>query len=75
MSNNQFQEWPARSRHWQDRRITFLWIKGRETIGLGDAVKDLTTLAGIPPCTGCEQRAALLNRLFRLPRFGKPGRS
>lgn len=62
-------EWPARARHWQDRRIALFRITGGQTIGLGDAVKDLTTLAGIPPCTGCEQRAAFLNRLLRLPRF------
>lgn len=69
MVQENFREWPARSRHWQDRRISLSRITDDETIGLGDAVKDLTTLAGIPPCTGCEQRAAFLNRLLRLPRF------
>jgi len=75
MVRNQFQEWPARSRHWQNRRITPFWINDGESIGLGDAVKDLTTLAGIPPCSGCEQRAAFLNRLLRLPRFRSRNRS
>lgn len=75
MVHNEFQDWPARSRHWQDYRISFFRIKGRETVGLGDAVKELTTRAGIPPCANCEKRAAALNRLLRLPRFGKKNRS
>ncbi|MFD5276990.1 hypothetical protein ACFWIX_05445 [Pseudarthrobacter sp. NPDC058362] len=74
MVQQNFREWPARSRHWQDRRITLFRITGGETIGLGDAVKDMTQLAGIPPCTGCEQRAAFLNRHFRLPRFRRRNR-
>jgi hypothetical protein len=51
------------------------WINDGETIGLGEAVKDLTTLAGIPPCSSCEKRAAFLDSLLRLPRFGKRNRS
>lgn len=51
------------------------WMGNGESIGLGDAVKDLTNFAGIPPCSGCEQRAAFLNRFLRLPRFRKRNRS
>ena len=31
-------------------------------VGLGDAVKKLTTHMGIAPCSGCTRRAATLNR-------------
>jgi hypothetical protein len=33
-----------------------------EPTGLGDAVKRITTAAGVRPCGGCEQRAARLNQ-------------
>ncbi len=33
-----------------------------EDIGLGDVIKRVTYAAGIKPCTGCERRAAALNR-------------
>jgi hypothetical protein len=33
-----------------------------EEIGLGDVIKRATSSIGIRPCTGCEQRAARLNR-------------
>lgn len=35
-----------------------------EDIGLGDAVKRVTYALGIKPCSGCERRAAALNRWF-----------
>lgn len=31
-------------------------------IGLGDAIKRATSTFGIKPCSGCERRAAALNR-------------
>jgi len=34
----------------------------KEEIGLGDVMKRVTYRAGIKPCTGCEKRAAALNR-------------
>lgn len=34
-------------------------------IGLGDVIKRVTYAAGIPPCAGCERRAATLNRWVR----------
>jgi hypothetical protein len=33
-----------------------------EDVGLGDAVKRLTSTFGIKPCGGCSRRAAALNR-------------
>jgi hypothetical protein len=33
-----------------------------EEIGLGDAIKRVTTTFGVRPCGGCERRAAALNR-------------
>jgi hypothetical protein len=35
-------------------------------LGLGDAIKRVTTAVGIKPCKGCEKRAKRLNRLFPL---------
>ncbi len=39
-----------------------------ETIGLGDVVKRLTSYAGLKPCGGCEQRAAVLNQWMAFSR-------
>ncbi len=39
-----------------------------EEIGLGDAIKRATSYAGIKPCSGCEGRAAALNRWMVLGR-------
>lgn len=33
-----------------------------EDVGLGSAIKRVTSTFGIKPCGGCEQRAAKLNR-------------
>lgn len=33
-----------------------------EDIGLGDVIKRVTSAVGIKPCSGCERRAAVLNR-------------
>ncbi len=33
-----------------------------EEIGLGDVIKRATSAVGIRPCSGCERRAAALNR-------------
>jgi hypothetical protein len=44
-----------------------------EDVGLGDVVKRVIYAAGIEPCSGCEQRAAILNRWLvfsGLPRKG-----
>lgn len=39
-----------------------------DEIGLGDAVKRVTYAMGVKPCTGCEKRAAALNRWMRFSR-------
>jgi hypothetical protein len=39
-----------------------------EEIGLGDVIKRVTYAMGIKPCTGCEKRAAALNRWMRFTR-------
>jgi hypothetical protein len=38
-------------------------VKLRQPLGLGDAVKRVTTAVGIRPCSGCQRRAELLNRM------------
>jgi hypothetical protein len=37
-------------------------------IGLGDLIKKTTYAMGIKPCTGCEKRAAALNRWMTITR-------
>jgi hypothetical protein len=37
-----------------------------EDVGLGDAVKRVTYAMGVTPCSGCERRAAALNRWVTL---------
>jgi hypothetical protein len=39
-----------------------------EEIGLGDAIKRISYSMGIGPCSGCERRAAALNRWMSLGR-------
>jgi hypothetical protein len=39
-----------------------------EEIGLGDAIKRVTYVMGLKPCSGCEKRAAALNRWIRFSR-------
>jgi hypothetical protein len=39
-----------------------------EAIGLGDVIKRMTYSMGIKPCSGCEQRAATLNRWMHFTR-------
>jgi hypothetical protein len=44
----------------------------KEEIGLGDAIKRVTSAVGIKPCQGCQRRAAALNRwLVFSPRHRK----
>jgi hypothetical protein len=40
----------------------------REEVGLGDVIKRVTYRVGIKPCTGCEKRAAILNRWMSFSR-------
>jgi hypothetical protein len=43
-----------------------------EDIGLGDAIKRVTSYVGLQPCAGCAGRAAALNRWFVLTRGKRP---
>lgn len=36
----------------------------KEEVGLGDVFKHITYAFGIKPCSGCQKRAAALNRWF-----------
>ncbi len=40
-----------------------------EEIGLGDVIKKTTYAMGIQPCSGCEKRAAALNRWMTFSRY------
>ncbi|MFD4656871.1 hypothetical protein ACFWP2_14740 [Kitasatospora sp. NPDC058444] len=44
------------------RRVRLPGFVTDQDIGLGDAVKRVTSTLGIRPCGGCERRAAALNR-------------
>jgi hypothetical protein len=37
-------------------------------VGLGDAIKRVTSAMGIRPCGGCEKRAAAMNRWMTFSR-------
>ena len=45
----------------------------RQTVGLGQAIKRVTTSLGVRPCGGCQKRARTLDRFVSLvpPRSGK----
>jgi hypothetical protein len=50
------QRWPY--------RVRLPGFVTEKEVGLGDVIKRATNAIGITPCTGCERRAAALNRLF-----------
>jgi hypothetical protein len=52
----------------QPHRIRLPGYIKEEEIGLGDVIKRMTYAMGIKPCTGCEKRAAVLNRWVRFTR-------
>lgn len=39
-----------------------------DEVGLGDLIKRVTYVMGIKPCSGCEKRAAALNRWMTFSR-------
>ena len=39
-----------------------------DEIGMGDAIKRVTSAIGLRPCGGCEKRAAVLNRWITFSR-------
>lgn len=46
----------------QPHRVRLPGFLIEEEIGLGDAIKRITYALAIKPCSGCEKRAAALNR-------------
>ena len=52
----------------QPYRIRLPGFVKEQEIGLGDVIKRVTYAIGIKPCTGCEKRAATLNRWVRFTR-------
>jgi hypothetical protein len=52
----------------QPHRIRIPGFLIEEEIGLGDLIKKTTYAMGVKPCSGCEKRAASLNRWMRLTR-------
>lgn len=44
----------------------------KRNVGLGDAVKKITTVFGIRPCSGCGRRAEALNRVVVFRGTGRP---
>ncbi|MEM2890127.1 MAG: hypothetical protein QW358_02125 [Candidatus Hadarchaeum sp.] len=48
----------------QPYRVRLPGFISNEDIGLGDVIKRVTYAVGIKPCSGCERRAAALNRWF-----------
>jgi hypothetical protein len=52
----------------QPHRIRLPGFIKEEEVGLGDVIKRVTYAMGIKPCTGCEKRAATLNRWMRFTR-------
>jgi hypothetical protein len=46
----------------QPYRVRLPGFITEEEVGLGDVIKRATSAAGLKPCSGCERRAAVLNR-------------
>lgn len=55
---------PEPSQNQPPRRVRLPGFIVNEPTGLGDVVKRATSYIGIPPCGGCERRAAAMNRRF-----------
>jgi hypothetical protein len=52
----------------QRHRVRLPGFLIEEEIGLGDVIKRMTYAMGIKVCSGCEKRAAALNRWMRFSR-------
>jgi hypothetical protein len=42
------------------------------SVGLGDVVKRVTTAVGFRPCSACQKRAEVLNRMVQFTTTRKP---
>ena len=52
----------------QPHRVRLPGFLVEDEIGLGDVIKQVTYAMGIKPCSGCEKRAAALNRWMHFSR-------
>lgn len=59
---------PSREAERQPHRGRLPGFLIEQEIGLGDAIKRVTYAMGIKPCSGCEKRAAALNRWMTFTR-------
>lgn len=62
MPENKAQKEPVTQDENQSHRVRLPGFINDEEIGLGDAVKRAAYAVGMKPCSGCERRAAALNR-------------
>jgi hypothetical protein len=62
MTDDTSQATASATKERQPYRVRLPGFVSDEDIGLGDVVTKTTSLFGIKPCGGCEQRAAALNR-------------
>lgn len=51
-----------------DHRVRLPGFLIEEEVGLGDLIKKTTYAMGVKPCSGCEKRAAALNRWMTFSR-------
>jgi len=72
MGTGEERERPERADGSPPRRVRLPGFVPERDIGLGGAVKRVTSALGVRPCGGCERRAAALNR--RVVVSGGPGR-
>jgi hypothetical protein len=59
------------------RRVILPGFISDQDIGLGDAMKQVTSYFGLKPCAGCRRRASALNRWVVFTRrrgFNRPRR-
>ena len=48
----------------EPHRVRLPGFVSEQDVGLGDVIKHATSTVGIRSCSGCERRAAALNRWF-----------
>lgn len=68
MKRNADNQAKAHTAERQPHRVRLPGFLIDEEIGLGDLIKKTTYAMGIKPCSGCEKRAAVLNRWMTITR-------
>jgi hypothetical protein len=53
-------------------RIRVPFRMQQPSVGLGDVVKRVTTAVGFRPCSACQKRAEVLNRMVQFTTTRKP---